>query len=143
MALVHHHTRSENGEFVCVDCDEFSSPAEFVVARIPDGVPFRCYRGQDEISANVDAMLCDGEFTIVESAGGGSVGKFLDPLGITNKVLGWLTPKQTTPSYNQQAQSANNSLTDRTNKPRPYERAYDICGTVQSIPSDLMQSYKR
>lgn len=143
MALVHHHTRSENGEFVCVERDEFSSPAEFVVARIPDGVPFRCYRGQDEISGNVDAMLCDGEFTIVESAGGGSVGKFLDPLGITNKVLGWFTPKQKTPSYNQQAVSANNSLTDRTNKPRPYERAYDICGTVQSIPSDLMQSYKR
>ena len=84
-----------------------------------------------------------GEFTITEHPGGGSVGKWLDPLGITNKVLGWLTPKQSTPSYNQQAGSANNSLTDRTNKPRPYERAFDICGTVQCIPSDLMQSYKR
>ena len=44
---------------------------------------------------------------------------------------------------NQQGQSPNNRLTDRNNKPRPYERTYDICGTVQSIPNDLMTVYRK
>lgn len=144
MAIIHHVTRGDNGEQVTNKIDYSGSPAAFVVERIPDGVPFRCFSGGIEITNDVIAMLSEcGEFTITEHPGGGSVGKWLDPLGITNKVLGWLTPKQTTPSYNQQAGSANNSLTDRTNKPRPYERAFDICGTVQCIPSDLMQAYKR
>ena len=144
MAIIHHVTRGDNGEQVTSKIDYQGSPAAFIVERIPDGVPFRCFSGEIEITKDVNAMLAEsGKFTITEHPGGGSVGKWLDPLGITNKVLGWLTPKQSTPSYNQQAGSANNSLTDRTNKPRPYERAFDICGTVQCIPSDLMQTYKR
>ncbi|WP_216454900.1 hypothetical protein, partial [Salmonella enterica] len=43
---------------------------------------------------------------------------------------------------NSQADSPNNSLTDRNNKARPYERSYDICGTVQTIPNNLMSTYK-
>ena len=144
MAIIHHVTRGDNGEQATNKLDYHGSPAAFAVERIPDGVPFRCFSAGIEITKDVNAMLSEsGEFTITEYPGGGSVGKLLDPLGITNKVLSWFTPKQTTPSYNQQAGSANNSLTDRTNKPRPYERAFDICGTVQCIPSDLMQAYKR
>lgn len=139
MALIHHHTRSENGEFVSADCSEYSSPAEFVVARIPDGVPFRCYRDGVEISKDVDAMLQDGEFIVIESPGGGV---FRPILNLISKVFSFLVPKVKTPEINQQATSANNSLTDRNNEPRPYKRVYDICGTVQSIPSDLMLAYK-
>jgi hypothetical protein len=139
LALIHHHTRSENGEFVSADCSEYSSPAEFVVARIPDGVPFRCYRDGVEISKDVDAMLQDGEFIVIESPGGGV---FRPILNLISKVFSFLVPKVKTPEINQQATSANNSLTDRNNEPRPYKRVYDICGTVQSIPSDLMLAYK-
>lgn len=139
MALIHNHTRSENGEFVSADCSEYSSPAEFVVARIPDGVPFRCYRDGVEISKDVDAMLQDGEFIVIESPGGGV---FRPILNLISKVFSFLVPKVKTPELNQQANSANNSLTDRNNEPRPYKRVYDICGTVQSIPSDLMLAYK-
>ena len=139
MALIHHHTRSENGEFVSADCSEYSTTAEFVVARIPDGVPFRCYRDGLEISKDVDAMLQDGEFIVIESPGGGV---FRPILNLISKVFSFLVPKVKTPELNQQANSANNSLTDRNNEPRPYKRVYDICGTVQSIPSDLMLAYK-
>lgn len=139
MALIHHHTRIESGEFVGVDFTEYSCPAEFVVAMIPDGVPFRCYRSGVEISKDVNAMLQDGEFIIIESPGGGV---FRPVLNLISKVFSFLVPKVKTPELNQQATSANNSLTDRNNEPRPYKRVYDICGTVQSIPSDLMLSYK-
>ena len=143
MAIINHITRGDNGEQIKGKIDYSGSPAAFVVERIPDGVPFLCFRDGVEISKDVDSMLQEcGEFTISEYPGGGAM-KLLDPLGITNKVLGWFTPKQSSPKFNQQATSANNSLTDRSNKPRPYERAFDICGTVQCIPSDLMQTYKR
>lgn len=138
MAIIHHVTRGDNGEQVTNKLDYHGSPAALVVERIPDGVPFRCFSGGIEITNDVNAMFSEsGEFTITEHPGGGSVGKWLDPLGITNKVLGWLTPKVNNPSTSS-ANSANNSLTDRTNKPRPYERCFDICGTVQTITSDLM-----
>ncbi len=139
MALIHHHTRNAGGEFERHECAYYQSPAEFVLAKIPDGVPFRCYKDGVDIAHDVDAMCEDGEFTIIEGAGGG-IGKIFN--FILKPIIKLFMPSsQSAPSVNQQAASANNSLTDRNNKPRPYERIFDICGTVQCIPSDLMQSY--
>ena len=141
LALINRYTRKQNGDANCETINYNGSPAEFVVSSIPDGVPFRCYRDGVEISKDIEAMLCvDGEFDVIESPGGGVVNTVLNLIA---KVFSFIVPKQKTPNYNQQAGSANNSLTDRTNKPRPYERAFDICGTVQCIPSDMMQAYKR
>ena len=126
-------------------------PMDFVVKHIPDGVPFEIYRdaiGEDNrVTDDFEALKQPGNYHIVESPGGGGSGfmKVLDPLGLTNRILKLLMPSQKTSSPNldnSQAASPNNSLTDRNNKPRPYERTYDICGTVQSIPSDLMTVYR-
>ncbi len=139
MAIIHHHTRNAGGEFERHECAYYQSPAEFVLAKIPDGVPFRCYKDGVDIAHNVDAMCEDGEFTIIEGAGGG-IGKIFS--FILKPIMKLFMPSTpSAPSVNQQAASANNSLTDRNNKPRPYERVFDICGTVQCYPSDLMQSY--
>lgn len=141
MALIRHYRRLANGEY-----DEklsyADSPAKFVLDNVPDGVPFRCYVGGVDISQDVEAMLKDGEFNIIEGAGKAVLdpfSSFNDPLGINRKIRDELIPIPEGP--NQQAQSANNSLTNRVNKANPYGRVWDICGTVQSIPSDLMQSY--
>lgn len=148
MALIIHYTRNDSGGF-----DEkryYDDPMAFVVSRIPDGVPFEIYAeriGDDSrVTEDFDALRQPGTFHIVESAGGGSLGVVFNFVGkILNPILKILLPSQkvSTPGLdNSQAQSPNNSLTDRNNKPRPYERSYDICGTVQSIPSDLMTTYR-
>jgi hypothetical protein len=149
LALIYYYTRDAGGNFKRSEVSYYASPAEFIIARIPDGVPFRCYRGNIDITTDADAMCEDGEFSVIESAGGGTVGKILspfskfnDPLGFNRKLMDLIVPKAKDPSTpNQQQESPNNSLTDRNNKPRPYARVYDICGTVQSIPSDIMDGY--
>ena len=126
-------------------------PMEFVVKHIPDGVPFEIYRnaiGDDNrVTDDLEALKEVGEYHIVESPGGGAVGGVLKVFTtILSPILSLLmksSQKVSTPDLaNQQADSPNNSLTNRNNKPRPYERTYDICGTVQSIPSDLMTTYR-
>lgn len=126
------------------------SPMEFVVQHIPDGVPFEIYRdaiGEDNrVTDDFEALKQPGDFHVVESPGGGAIGGVLKVFtAVLNPILKLLMPSQkvSTPGLdNSQAASPNNSLTDRNNKPRPYERTYDICGTVQSIPSDLMTTYR-
>lgn len=149
MALILHYTRNEDGTF---DRKRHNvPPMEYVVANIPDGVPVRIYRGEigedTEVTEDFEALKEDDVFHIIEGAGGGGgfLGKLLDPLGVLKFVTKLISPSQKTPKTslaNQQAESPNNSLTDRNNKPRPYERSYDICGTVQTIPNDLMTTYK-
>lgn len=149
MALILHYTRNEDGTF---DRKRHtSSPMEYVVTNIPDGVPVRIYRGEigedTEVTENFEALKEDDVFHIIEGAGGGGgfLGKLLDPLGVLKFVTKLISPSQKTPKTslaNQQAESPNNSLTDRNNKSRPYERSYDICGRVQTIPNDLMTTYK-
>lgn len=142
MAIINHYTRGDNGEFIRKIVSKYSSPMEFVVREVSDGVPFRCILNGIDVSQDFDVMACDGEFTIIESPGGGILdpfSSFNDPLGLNKKIRDAILPTIETP--NQQAVSANNSLTNRTNKPRPYARAYDMCGQSQSIPSDLMQPY--
>lgn len=125
-------------------------PMEFVVKHIPDGVPFEIYRdaiGEDNrVTDDFEALKQPGNYHVVESPGGGAIGGVLKVFtAILNPILKLLMPSQkvSTPGLdNSQAASPNNSLTDRNNKPRPYERTYDICGTVQSIPSDLMTTYR-
>lgn len=125
-------------------------PMEFVVKHIPDGVPFEIYRdaiGEDNrVTDDFEALKQPGDYHIVESPGGGAIGGVLKVFtAILNPILKLLMPSQkvSTPGLdNSQAASPNNSLTDRNNKPRPYERTYDICGTTQSIPSDLMTTYR-
>ena len=125
-------------------------PMDFVVKHIPDGVPFEIYRdaiGEDNrVTNDFEALKQPGEYHVVESPGGGVVSGIGKVFGaILNPILKLLMPSQkvSTPSLdNSQAASPNNSLTDRNNKPRPYERTYDTCGTVQSIPSDLMTVYR-
>lgn len=148
MALIIHYTRNENGGFNTAQC--YAEPMEFVTERIPDGVPFTIYRdsvGEDNnVTENFDALRQPGTFHIIEGAGGGVVS---GALGFVSKILSpimkLLTPSQKaspTALANTQAESPNNSLTDRNNKPRPFQRSYDICGTVQSIPCDLMTVYQ-
>ncbi len=148
MALIHHHTLTADGTHTATQ--HKGSPLKFVVDRIPDGVPFRVYAGQiaaaNDITEDFDALKADGVFHIVEGAGGGAISGVFNFIGrILSPIIKLLAPNVKTPSSdlgNQQGESPNNSLTDRTNKPRPYERAYDICGTVQSVPNDLMTSFR-
>lgn len=142
-------TRDENGEFQTKSFR--SSPMQIVIEHIPDGVPFRIYIdsiGDDnEVTEDFERLQLDAEYFVIESPGGGAVGSVFSFVGkILNPILKLLMPSQKTSVSaglsNQQAESPNNSLTDRTNKARPYERTYDICGTVQSIPSILMTSYQ-
>jgi len=149
LALINHYARNANGGFDHKRL--YGNPMEFVIANIPDGVPFEIYIdeiGEDNrVTEDFDALQQDAVFHVVESAGGGLGGimKVLDPLGVINRLNKIIFPSAKSPSSrlgNNQAESPNNSLTDRNNKPRPYERSYDICGTVQTIPNDLMTTYK-
>ncbi len=147
MAIILHYTRNANGVF---DCTKHAGmPMEFVVNRIPDGVPVRVYLGEigedTDVTDDFDALKDeDAVYHIVEGAGGGAlvVGALVALVVVTATVLLTKKPSLAVAATNNQAKSANNSLTDRSNKPRPYERSYDICGTVQTIPNDLMQTYK-
>lgn len=143
MAIIEHYTQKD-GAFVSIKHE--GEPMPFVLANIPDGVPFKIYKDSvcedNDITENYDELQTDGVFYIVEGAGGGAlsfVGKVFN--FILKPIMKWLTPSVDTSTPNSQVESPNNSLSDRTNKPRPYLRTYDICGTVQCIPSDLMQSY--
>lgn len=148
MSLIIHYTRNQEGGF-----DQkryYDSPMEFVCKHIPDGVPFEIYAdaiGENtKVTEDFEALRQPGVFHIVEAPGGGAVGAAFGFVSkILNPILKLLLPSQkvSTPGLdNSQAASPNNSLTDRNNKPRPYERTYDICGTVQSIPADLMTNYR-
>lgn len=146
MALIIHYTRNENGGFNTEH--HYTDPMSFVIERIPDGVPFTIYYdaiGEDtEVTEDFDALRQPGTFHIVEGAGGGVVSGAFKLLGaILSPIMKLLTPSTAASQSfsNVQGESPNNSLTDRNNKPRPYERAYDVCGTVQSIPNNLMTTY--
>lgn len=155
MALIKFYTRNADGGF---DVKHYrDNPMIFVTQTIPDGTPFEIYLGEigedNKVTEDFDTLAQaqhDDVFHIIESAGGGNIldsglfKLFVDPLGITKQILKLVSPQPSTGSNfaNAQGQSPNNSLTDRNNKPRPYERIYDICGTVQSIPNDLMTVYK-
>jgi hypothetical protein len=143
-----HHTRDAAGNYKSTS--HHMPPMDFVVKHIPDGVPFEIYRdeiGEDNrVTNDLESLKQPGDYHIVESPGGGAIGGVLKVFtAILNPILKLLMPSQktSTPGLdNSQAASPNNSLTDRNNKPRPYERTYDICGTIQSIPSDLMTVYR-
>lgn len=148
MAITLIYSRNADGGW---DTQKYNgSPLQVVPARIPDGVPFNVYIdeiGEDNnVTEDFDALKEDAVFHVVETAGGGGTfAKLIDPLGVLKFVTKLIAPSQnanTSSLSNSQADSPNNSLTDRNNKPRPYERSYDICGTVQSIPNNLMTTYK-
>lgn len=125
---------------------------EFVVSRIPDGVPVRVYLGEigddTDVTDDFDALKDeDAVYHIIEGAGSGALGAVSKVFGFILKPIAKLfglnmSANANYTATNNQTTSPNNSLTDRSNKPRPYERSYDICGTVQTIPNDLMQTYK-
>ena len=152
MAITYHLARNADGEY---DRKKYRmSPMEFVIKHIPDGTPFQIYidaiGSDNDVTEDFEALKEDAEFFVVESAGGGFTDSFafklfVDPLGVTKFIQKLITPQgpKTGIATNQQGESPNNSLTDRSNKPRPYERTYDICGTVQTIPNNLMQTYKK
>lgn len=148
MAIVIHYTRNEDGTFTRKRHND--SPLNFVVNHIPDGVPFRVFLeeiGEDnDVTEDFDALKQDAVFHILEGAGGGAIKGVMKVFSIILKPLAkLLTPSTKGASNNlanQQADSPNNSLTDRNNKARPYERTYDICGRVQTIPNNLMTTYK-
>jgi hypothetical protein len=148
LAIVIHYTRNEDGTFSQKRHND--SPLNFVVNHIPDGVPFRVFLeeiGEDnDVTENFDALKQDAVFHILEGAGGGVIKGVMKVFSIILKPLAkLLTPSTKGASNNlanQQADSPNNSLTDRNNKARPYERTYDICGRVQTIPNNLMTTYK-
>jgi hypothetical protein len=147
LAIILHYTRNANGVFDRTK--HVGMPMEFVVNRIPDGVPVRVYLGEigddTDVTDDFEALKDeDAVYHIVEGAGGGAlvVGALVALVVVAATVLLTKKPNLAVTATNNQAKSANNSLTDRSNKPRPYERSYDICGTVQTIPNDLMQTYK-
>lgn len=148
MAIVIHYTRNEDGTFSQKRHND--SPMNFAVNHIPDGVPFRVFLeeiGEDnDVTEDFDALKQDAVFHILEGAGGGAIKGVMKVFSIILKPLAkLLTPSTKGASNNlanQQADSPNNSLTDRNNKARPYERTYDICGRVQTIPNNLMTTYK-
>lgn len=125
---------------------------EFVVNRIPDGVPVRVYLGEigddTDVTDDFEALKDeDAVYHIIEGAGSGALGAVSKVFGFILKPIAKLfglnmSANANYTATNNQTTSPNNSLTDRSNKPRPYERSYDICGTVQTIPNDLMQTYK-
>lgn len=147
--MITHLTRNDSGGYDKKIVYGYS-PIDFAIVNIPDGTPFKIYIdaiGEDnDVTEDFEALQEDAEFFIVESPGGGGgiIGKIFDPLGVTKRILKLISPQPSTSSNlsNQQGESPNNSLTDRTNKPRPYQRTYDICGTIQSIPCDLMTVWK-
>lgn len=147
MAITVHLTRNESGSFDRAAHE--MGPMAFVVANIPDGTPFKIYIdeiGDDtDVTEDFDALQEDATFYIIESPGGGVVKGVFSLVGkILNPILKLFTPStQAAAAPNQQGASPNNSLTDRTNKSRPYQRTYDICGTVQCIPNDLMTVYRK
>lgn len=147
MAITVHLTRNESGSFDRAAHE--MAPMAFVVARIPDGTPFKIYIdeiGDDtDVTEDFDALQEDATFYVVESPGGGVVKGVFSLVGkILSPILKLFTPStQAAAAPNQQGASPNNSLTDRTNKSRPYLRTYDICGTVQCIPNDLMTVYRK
>lgn len=148
MAIVIHYTRNEDGTFTQKRHND--SPLNFVVNHVPDGVPFRVFLeeiGEDnDVTEDFDALKQDAVFHILEGAGGGAIKGVMKVFSIILKPLAkLLTPSTKGASNNlanQQADSPNNNLTDRNNKARPYERTYDICGRVQTIPNNLMTTYK-
>ena len=125
---------------------------EFVVNRIPDGVPVRVYLGEigddTDVTDDFDALKDeDAVYHIIEGAGSGALGAVSKVFGFILKPIAKLfglnmSANANYTATNNQTTSPNNSLTARSNKPRPYKRSYDICGTVQTIPNDLMQTYK-
>lgn len=144
MAITWHLTRNEEGGY---DRKKYlMQPMDFVISKIPDSTPFHIYIesiGDDnDVTEDFDALQEDAEFFVVESAGAGAIALYKF---VFKPILALLTAKAPSApiASNSQASSPNNSLTDRNNKPRPYERSYDICGTVQSIPNDLMTTYKK
>lgn len=147
MAITIHLTRNESGSFDRATHE--MAPMAFVVAHIPDGTPFKIYIdeiGDDtDVTEDFDALQEEATFYVVESPGGGVVKGVFSLVGkILNPILKLFTPStQAAAAPNQQGASPNNSLTDRTNKSRPYQRTYDICGTVQCIPNDLMTVYRK
>jgi hypothetical protein len=147
LAITVHLTRNESGSFDRATHE--IAPMDFVVAHIPDGTPFKIYIdeiGDDtDVTEDFDALQEDATFYVVESPGGGVVKGVFSLVGkILSPILKLFTPStQAAAAPNQQGASPNNSLTDRTNKARPYQRTYDICGTVQSIPNDLMTVYRK
>lgn len=147
MAITVHLTRNDSGSFDRAAYE--MAPMAFVVAHIPDGTPFKIYVdeiGDDtDVTEDFDALQEDATFYIIESPGGGVVKGIFSLVGkVLNPILKLFTPStQAAAAPNQQGASPNNSLTDRTNKSRPYQRTYDICGTVQCIPNDLMTVYRK
>ena len=122
------------------ECDDVRA---WVLKNIPDGVPFKVFNGQICVENDVtDNPVGDGAFSIIETPGATFVPYII--MAVVAVAAYLLIPTiPSTGSYNQQAESANNSLTNRNNEPRPYKRVYDVCGQVQVIPSDIMLSYRK
>ena len=114
----------------------------WIIENMPDGIPFRVFKGQICAENDVtDNPVGDGDFSIVETPGATFVPYIIMVVIAVATYL--LMPEVPAMTYNQQAESANNSLTNRNNEPRPYKRVYDVCGQVQVIPSDIMLSYRK
>lgn len=117
---------------------------QYILDSVPDGSSFRVYDGHiaqsNDITDKPELIESAQMVFIVESPGG--IVETAITIWAINKAIQSLIKVPGTPSLsNNQASSSNNSLTDRNNVPRPYKRIYDICGTVQSIPSNLMTTY--
>jgi len=142
LARITLYTKQINDHGFDVSQHECEDVREWVLENIPDGVPFKVFKGQicgaNDVTENPAG---DGDFSIVESPGAAFVPYII--MAVVAIATYLLMPTVPSMSYNQQAESANNSLTNRNNEPRPYKRVYDVCGQVQVIPSDIMLAYRK
>ncbi|MGL6141785.1 MAG: hypothetical protein ACRC2A_04850, partial [Enterobacterales bacterium] len=122
MPITHHFTRNDSGGF---DRKTHAmAPMDFVVAHIPNGTPFKIYieeiGADNDVTEDLDALQEDAEFFIIESPGGGAalIGWAIAAVVAVAAVTVLAAKKPAIPDVpNQQGQSPNNRLTDRSNKP--------------------------
>jgi len=101
--------------------------------------------GENDITGNIEAMLagdCE-QYTILQSPGSAIwVAYAILAVFVIAAIV--LMPKPVMPgNVNRTQQSPNNSLGNRQNEVRMYQRVEDIYGTVKSIPSLMMPTYTK
>lgn len=100
---------------------------------------------ENEISTDLQAILasdCD-EYVILQSPGGWEI-VLMIVVAVVAVAAIVLVPKPVMPgNINRTQQSPNNALGARENQVRLLERVEDIYGTVKSIPSLMMPTYKK
>lgn len=91
-----------------------------------------------------DKMLAtSGEFTLVETPASPAVLYWTSIILSVASAIYAFTVARNIPDVGDLGESANNSLSARTNKERPNQRIEDIAGEVQSVPTLIQLPYRK